>query len=135
VVGIALLAGGCGATPAATSSPTPSADGWHKVFTVTNHFIVLNDVPTPVFRLAKGRVRVAATMFGSAPPGSGLEFAVALARAGGRRPWIYFPMPTNPATANGWTVNLELPQAVPAGRYVLMVSGNGSTYDAAVFQR
>ena len=135
VVSIVLLAAGCAATPTPTPSPTPSTNGWHQVFSVTNHFIVLNDVPTPAFRLAKGRVRVVATMFGSAPPGSGLEFTVFLARAGGRRPWTYFPMPTNPATANGWTLDLQLPRAVPAGRYVLMVSGDGSSYEAAVFQR
>jgi hypothetical protein len=44
-------------------------------------------------------------------------------------------MPTNPPTANSWTVGGELPHPVPAGRYVLMVSGNGLTYDAAVFQK
>jgi hypothetical protein len=136
---LAVAVGGCGSGTTSpsphTPSPTPSTLAWHKVFGVTGHFIVLEDVPTPVFRLAKGRVRVVATMFGSAEPGSAMEFAVALARAGGRKPWMYFPMPTNPGTPTKWTVDLKLPHAVPAGRYELMVLGNGLSYDATVFER
>ena len=50
---------------------------------------------------------------------------------------MYFPLSNayGPSTSTKWTIGGEIPKAVPAGRYVLVVSGNGLSYDAAVFQR
>jgi hypothetical protein len=142
VLAIALFvvaAGGCGSATSSPSSHTPSPMSspltWHKVFGVTHRFISPDGpVPTPVFRLTAGRVRVTATEFGGPPSGSSLEFSAALAPVGGHH-WMTVPIGVHQSYPSKWTIGGELPQAIPAGRYVLEVWGNGMDYSAAVYQR